>query len=69
MEISLLIFSFNFRGFFPKGGGEVNIKVTPSAGLRGVTLMDQGTVTRVYGISFVAGVIPKKVQNTAFCTE
>lgn len=51
------------RGFFPKGGGEVNIKVTPSAGLRGVTLMDQGTVTRVYGISFVAGVIPKKVAH------
>nr|XP_022317206.1 RNA 3'-terminal phosphate cyclase-like [Crassostrea virginica] len=51
------------RGFFPKGGGEVHLRVSPCSGLRGVTMTEQGTVTRVYGISFVAGNLPKKVAH------
>lgn len=52
-----------FRGFFPKGGGEVHLRVSPCSGLQGVTMTAQGTVTRVYGISFVAGNLPKKVAH------
>ncbi|XP_061191239.1 RNA 3'-terminal phosphate cyclase-like [Saccostrea echinata] len=51
------------RGFFPKGGGEVHVKVSPSPGLRGITMTEQGSVTRIFGLSFVAGVLPKKVAH------
>ncbi|XP_056017971.1 RNA 3'-terminal phosphate cyclase-like isoform X2 [Ostrea edulis] len=51
------------RGFFPKGGGEVHLKVTPSSGLQGVTMTDQGSVTKIHGLSYVAGVLPVKVAH------
>jgi RNA 3'-terminal phosphate cyclase (ATP) len=33
-------------GFFPKGGGEVNLRIRCPEGLRGVELLDRGTIHR-----------------------
>ncbi|XP_047996573.1 RNA 3'-terminal phosphate cyclase [Leguminivora glycinivorella] len=46
------------RGYFPKGGGAVTINVNPVRSFRSVTLTDPGSVNRVTGTSFVAGVLP-----------
>jgi RNA 3'-phosphate cyclase len=40
------------RGFYPEGGGEVHMEVVPSGGLRGVSLLERGTVTRVGGVAY-----------------
>jgi RNA 3'-terminal phosphate cyclase (ATP) len=53
------------RGFFPKGGGEIHVVVTPrSSGdgpLRPIRLTDQGTVQKLSIRSFHAGKIPRQV--------
>ncbi|XP_065070059.1 RNA 3'-terminal phosphate cyclase-like isoform X2 [Rhopilema esculentum] len=51
------------RGFFPKGGGEVNVTVNPVNSLLPVQMVDFGEVTLVRGMAYVAGVLPKKVAN------
>lgn len=57
--------SFDFdliqRGYFPKGGGQCVIEVRPVQSLRPVTMVDVGSVTRFFGWSYVAGVLPLKV--------
>ncbi|KAM4641364.1 RNA 3'-terminal phosphate cyclase isoform 1-T2 [Discoglossus pictus] len=49
------------RGYYPRGGGEVQVKVTPVTNLVPINLMDRGEITRVYGRAFVAGVLPYKM--------
>ncbi|KAL1730111.1 RNA 3'-terminal phosphate cyclase domain-containing protein [Schizophyllum commune] len=45
------------RGYYPKGGGRLEIVVRPVAGpLRPMTLLERGKVQRVRGIAHVAGV-------------
>lgn len=51
------------RGYFPKGGGEVFVKVYPVKELSPVTMMDPGNVTKIYGQAFVAGVLPVRVAH------
>lgn len=51
------------RGYYPKGGGRVGVKVYPVKELRPVTMMDPGTVTRIYGRAFVAGVLPIRIAQ------
>lgn len=51
------------RGYFPKGGGEVRITCHPSKQLNAVTMTDRGSIKRVYGRSFVAGVLPIRVAH------
>ncbi|KAK3089015.1 hypothetical protein FSP39_000164 [Pinctada imbricata] len=51
------------RGFYPKGGGEVQVKVFPSKCLNAVDATDRGQLTRVTGQAFVAGVLPIKVAR------
>ncbi|KAI8419736.1 hypothetical protein MSG28_008418 [Choristoneura fumiferana] len=46
------------RGYFPKGGGQVTVDVEPVKKLSGVTLTDPGSIVRIQGSSFVAGVLP-----------
>ncbi|XP_007901105.1 RNA 3'-terminal phosphate cyclase [Callorhinchus milii] len=46
------------RGYYPKGGGEVLLKVTPIKQLLPIDLMQRGNVTKLYGRAFVAGVLP-----------
>ncbi|KAE8743573.1 hypothetical protein FOCC_FOCC010820 [Frankliniella occidentalis] len=43
------------RGYFPRGGGLVHMKIDPVSQLCPVTLLDLGQVTRVWGRAFVAG--------------
>lgn len=52
------------RGYFPKGGGEVSVTVSPflgpGASLKGMTLINRGRVILVEGIAHFAG-LPAKV--------
>ncbi|KAM3959249.1 RNA 3'-terminal phosphate cyclase-like [Aphomia sociella] len=49
------------RGYYPKGGGHVTVEVTPVKYLNSITLLEAGAVTKVRGVSFVAGVLPVKL--------
>lgn len=51
------------RGYFPRGGGEVVINVNPPRRLQAVELVDRGSVTAVYGWSFVAGTLPIRLAH------
>lgn len=50
------------RGYYPKGGGEVVATVNPVKELQPVTMTERGTITKIYGRAFVAGVLPFKVN-------
>lgn len=44
------------RGYFPKGGGEIELKIQPVRGpIPAVTLTNRGDVTRIMGRAYVAG--------------
>ena len=51
------------RGFYPKGGGEVDLTVEPIKQLSCVTLDKAQTIQCVNGVSFVAGTIPIRVKD------
>ncbi|XP_018582217.1 RNA 3'-terminal phosphate cyclase [Scleropages formosus] len=51
------------RGYYPKGGGEVVVKVNPVKELSPVTMMERGNITKIYGRAFVAGVLPFKLAK------
>ena len=50
-----------FRGFYPKGGGEVRIGIEPLKSISSVNLADFGCINKVWGECFVAGVLPPRV--------
>lgn len=50
------------RGYYPKGGGEVIVRMSPVKQLDPINLTDRGSVTKIYGRAFVAGVLPLKVS-------
>lgn len=52
------------RGYFPKGGGEVIVKLQPTSRLNDVKLTEQGNITSISGWSFVAGTLPVHLSNT-----
>ncbi|XP_012886891.1 PREDICTED: RNA 3'-terminal phosphate cyclase isoform X2 [Dipodomys ordii] len=60
-------FKFNcdikMRGYYPKGGGEVLVQMSPVKQLSPINLTDRGSVTKIYGRAFVAGVLPFKVAK------
>jgi RNA 3'-terminal phosphate cyclase (ATP) len=68
-------FKFEFevarKGFFPKGGGEVNFFLSPVERLVAVDLTEVGRVTEVRGWAFTAGSLPAKVAErmAAACRE
>ncbi|EGD74660.1 RNA terminal phosphate cyclase domain 1 [Salpingoeca rosetta] len=51
------------RGFFPRGGGCVLAQCAPVKQLNAIQLVDRGEVKRVYGRSFSAGKLPRKVAE------
>uniref|UniRef100_A0A8C5KTN2 RNA 3'-terminal phosphate cyclase n=1 Tax=Jaculus jaculus TaxID=51337 RepID=A0A8C5KTN2_JACJA len=54
-------FCYTFlRGYYPKGGGEVILRMSPVKQLDPINLTDRGLVTKIYGRAFVAGVLPLK---------
>ena len=59
---SLDKFSHLCRGYFPKGGGEVEIVCEPIREIHSSNLTDLGEVCNITGRSFVAGVLPIKVM-------
>ena len=49
------------RGYYPRGGGLVTFAVPPlppGATLPGIKVTDRGNITKIYGRSYVAGVLP-----------
>lgn len=50
-----------YRGYFPKGGGEVEVRISPVETLKPIHLTTFGTLTRIWGRSYVAGILPIKV--------
>nr|KAF6414247.1 RNA 3'-terminal phosphate cyclase [Molossus molossus] len=51
------------RGYYPKGGGEVIVQMSPVKRLNPVILTERGSVTKIHGRAFVAGVLPFKVAK------
>lgn len=51
------------RGYYPKGGGEVIVRMSPVKQLSPISLIDRGTVTKIYGRAFVAGTLPIKLAK------
>ena len=43
------------KGYYPQGGGEVHMQVTPIHSLKGIELIDPGTLVDIKGWSYVAG--------------
>uniref|UniRef100_A0A8C4QCW3 RNA 3'-terminal phosphate cyclase n=1 Tax=Eptatretus burgeri TaxID=7764 RepID=A0A8C4QCW3_EPTBU len=41
------------RGYYPKGGGEVVVKVSPIGAIKPIILTERGDVTKVFGRAFV----------------
>lgn len=60
-QFSVFVILF-YRGYYPKGGGEVIVQMSPVKQLNPVNLTDRGSVTKIYGRAFVAGVLPFKVS-------
>ena len=52
---------FVFRGYYPRGGGEVRITVNPVDQLVAADLTDFGQIKRFFGRAFVSGTLPKRV--------
>ncbi|XP_072854106.2 RNA 3'-terminal phosphate cyclase isoform X1 [Pogona vitticeps] len=51
------------RGYYPKGGGEVVIRMSPVKQLSPLHLTDRGTVTKIHGRAFVAGTLPVRIAK------
>ncbi|XP_074490565.1 RNA 3'-terminal phosphate cyclase isoform X2 [Sebastes fasciatus] len=51
------------RGYYPRGGGEVAVTVNPVKELQPVVMTERGTITKIYGRAFVAGVLPYKLAK------
>ncbi|KAJ0065736.1 hypothetical protein NL108_017567, partial [Boleophthalmus pectinirostris] len=51
------------RGFYPKGGGEVQVTVNPVKELLPVVMTERGSITKIYGRAYVAGVLPYKLAK------
>lgn len=65
----LVLFAFNYiwfvfvyRGYYPQGGGEVIVRMSPVKELSPIDLTERGAVTKIYGRAFVAGALPIKVS-------
>ncbi|XP_074036782.1 RNA 3'-terminal phosphate cyclase isoform X1 [Leptinotarsa decemlineata] len=51
------------RGYFPKGNGEVVVKVNPIEKVYPVELIERGNINSIYGWSFVAGTLPERLSH------
>ena len=55
------------RGFFPKGGGKVQLSVDPVKKLNGLVLEKPQFLKQINGVSFIAGTTQLKVSATLHC--
>ncbi|XP_053614265.1 RNA 3'-terminal phosphate cyclase [Plodia interpunctella] len=51
------------RGYFPRGGGHVTAEISPVKQLQAVAMTEPGSLQRVSGAAFVAGVLPIKLAH------
>lgn len=51
------------RGYYPKGGGEVEVRIPPVTNLNAINMTLFGTVTRVWGRAYVSGTLPIHMSN------
>ena len=51
------------RGYYPKGGGEVFLRIYPIKELKPINLTDFGSLKRIYVRSFVAGYLPIEIAH------
>jgi len=59
-----LDFKIRKRGYWPKGGGEVQVSIPSFIGpLQSVTLTERGKVTKIHGYSYAAG-LPEHVAKS-----
>lgn len=58
-----MFFEILFRGYYPAGGGEFEMKVKPVKNLNSVALSDPGSPSQIFGWSYVAGVVPLNVSS------
>ncbi|CAF0781993.1 unnamed protein product, partial [Didymodactylos carnosus] len=62
-------FGFHFdlkivrRGYYPRGGGEVQIQTTPISNLNSIDLTEFGQIKRFFGRAFVAGPLTRKIAH------
>ncbi|KAK1328857.1 hypothetical protein QTO34_011027 [Cnephaeus nilssonii] len=60
-------FKFNcdikMRGYYPKGGGEVIVQVSPVKQLNPINITERGSVTKISGRAFVAGACHLKCEG------
>lgn len=49
-------------GFYPKGGGRVQLKISPTDGLKPISLVERGLLRKICGISAIAN-LPKHVAD------
>lgn len=66
MKINLIT---NYRGYYPKGGGEVRITTNPIDHLTAVELTEFGQIKRFFGRAFVSGALSKRVRINMFLLE
>merc|ERR1719187_1205575 len=66
-NISKFGFEFEYevvrKGFFPKGGGEVNLFLNPVKQLQALNMREVGVVQSITGWSFCAGSLPLRVAE------
>ncbi|VDO99544.1 unnamed protein product [Soboliphyme baturini] len=61
-------FGFNFecevrrRGYYPRGGGEVQMTTNPVKSLHGVEMLDRGNISHIAGFAWCAGTLPVKFK-------
>lgn len=56
------------RGCYPKGGGEVQVRISPSATIQPISWVERGRVERVRGLSFSLGLpghIAQRMRDSA----
>lgn len=51
-----------FRGYYPKGGGEVHLKISPIKNLTSIEMLHQGNIESISGWAYVAGSIHLNVN-------
>jgi len=59
------------RGFYPKGGGEVEVRVTPAEAIRPITCSERGRVTHIRGRAYSQGLpghIVERMRKAALRT-
>ena len=53
------------RGFYPAGGGQVTVDVTPAPQVQGLELLDRGVIRAVRGIVYAGGPGRKAAKDVA----